>query len=518
MTFLEGTFSATGRKTQGHLDFVRRTVDPGTDPAFDNSHHARQQHKREHSLASAPTLGDLVCGSEPAEWHGFAEVPPAPARQRPSSAFLAQGRRKGMGLRQDASPDARAPLMGPYPADKTPCQPRLPRGLVPFGKPRVDDASSNLLESTVAGGTGLAVSKSDAGMTRTTKTTTEEEVFVEAPVADYPFAFGREPHVNCFHMSKVSARPDLMKQMGISCNENSFTQGIPDGDLQCSQSSRQPCWEFSKARRPTAEVARRYAEPGLYNIKDAVVRPRSSAPAQKFEKQVSRRPLSAPGAGHWSSTACQGAITTAEGVLPAKDGRRTVNERHISVPDFAKSPQRPLALRDEASPTTLCVAAANAQTDLADLGKIQTALRPRPTSAPCFGKTIGREQQQKAQRAYGGNVHIEQRRHNLEEAGRTAGQAEADCGGEGRIALQQPVGCPSFARAPGRRCDRQHAEPSARQRASRSAGGRFSRGRRPGEGRCQVGSLSDLTSAIAELRTLRTYEALAHQEAVEGAD
>mmetsp|Transcript_7613 Transcript_7613/g.19418 ORF Transcript_7613/g.19418 Transcript_7613/m.19418 type:complete len:530 (+) Transcript_7613:59-1648(+) len=516
--FFEESFSAVGKATGQQLESLRLQMGPGVDPAVEHSKERSSPSRGPRIVADDASLRASLCAARfdtedlranIMELHGHcpdrereaaaaarrplsaisdtlrggrAEADPKP---RPSSAFLSRSR--GELEKQDVTKRFRAPPVGTYKPNKDACMPRL-QSTVPFGPERKE------AEDTEERGGGRDL-KQLVG---------DQDIAVE--LGD--IVAKKENHIPCRDFSKSPGRPDFFKGFGIVSNTNTFTAGVLEGDLRCSQSTRQPCYSFSTSEGKS-KVQSGYAEPGLYNVKDKLVRPRSGQQNFRFDRQCPRRPLSAPvapGQNRFGLTKSCPHLST--------------ERRVVGVPDLSKCIARPPITNPGSdcyadSPEAAQVALQRAL--VTDLGEIDKKLRRRPRTADSFGKSLNRQQHRRSMRIHADDVAEHRMKENLAN-GPVSVELMADVAD--RPCFRKPVASPVFAQMPGRELQCQHADPPARRRPR--GGGRqgkqpaavqqFAREARTGETRCKLQQFSHLAGAISELRATRTYEALSAEE------
>lgn len=91
--------------------------------------------------------------------------------------------------------------------------------------------------------------------------------------------------------AKDLERPDMVKMVGICFNENSFTEGVLDGDRKTGHRERQPVYDFAKTSTSISKPTETFFQPGRYKVKFESVQASSDTKNIPFPKQTSRRSL-----------------------------------------------------------------------------------------------------------------------------------------------------------------------------------------------------------------------------------
>jgi len=316
---LDLPISEVGRSTGQHLDALRKQLGVGCDPAYDYSAMLALQNSvlgKKKPRASSPKGGGSGAGSlsqprSPAagidelkramsqqhgDGGGAAEDEPAQAKiaehhhvphvlggarwaaeqKRPSASFVATSRNDISKL--DISNRWRAPPVGSYRPKDEMLQPRL-KGIVAIStKDPVRSRKALQFEQEMA-----ELKASGQSIDHLTRHGVSVELLDEPPER------ARRRQV-VFKWDKGSERPGPVESGGIVYNDNSFTAGVLDGDLKCSELQRIPCFDFANLSTYEAKPRAYYFQPGQYAVKLEAVKP---GPVCKtiFDKQRPRKPL-----------------------------------------------------------------------------------------------------------------------------------------------------------------------------------------------------------------------------------
>merc|ERR1719498_1073767 len=83
----------------------------------------------------------------------------------------------------------------------------------------------------------------------------------------------------------------MVKQANITFNTNSFTAGVLQGDKHQSGHTRGPEWDFAKTSTAPDKPREYYFQPGQYNVKWDIARPKLELKNIPFNQQQNRKPL-----------------------------------------------------------------------------------------------------------------------------------------------------------------------------------------------------------------------------------
>lgn len=100
----------------------------------------------------------------------------------------------------------------------------------------------------------------------------------------------RKSKVHVINLSATTPRPDVVKQANIHYHENTFTEGVLDGDLSLSQMPRTPVADFNRMPCSPNKLSPTYFQPGQYAVSFDATRPRPDK-SVPFDKQMARKPL-----------------------------------------------------------------------------------------------------------------------------------------------------------------------------------------------------------------------------------
>mmetsp|Transcript_5128 Transcript_5128/g.8954 ORF Transcript_5128/g.8954 Transcript_5128/m.8954 type:complete len:527 (-) Transcript_5128:53-1633(-) len=296
-------------------------------------------------------------------------------------------------------------------------------------------------------------------------------------------------HIPDIKLSKATSRPDMIKTAGISYNVNTFTDGVLDGHLLCSNTKRSPCWDITKSSSATPKELESYFQPGQYKINDSIIRPRTEKLNLPFDKQPSRKPLANP---------TSAARDLPDRSLSRKSGK-TQESRPKLVLDFKKYTRRPdeammIEYHDKANPS---VDQEVLNRDLQfDVSRAHRAIQTRTRPCESFDKALTRQQ------------HAQAMRHCGPEALKAAKGEEA---ARGMIASPAGAGAFQEVSAQSQFSPRDHVGQPPSRRRDFSHAARFARGVREGDKKSPV-AISQLSNSIAYFRATRSYEALPRKE------
>lgn len=535
--FLEQRFSQLGRSTEMHLDGLRRQLGVGIDPSFDYSSMEETRRKMKEKKEKKPpkanedgavsgldqlrkALREMVGGGgvleeeqneadgDPASGSGAAFSPAITRAQReqsrPSRAFLTTTRDDVRKLDVDAPGRFRAPPVGLYRPKDELCQPRV-KGAGPGG----DFGLRNPTRSRTALETEKEIERlkeENQPFVHLTKPAVSVELLDKSPEK----LRQRSPK---WDMSKLSSRPDICEAAGIVYNDNTFTGGVQDGDLRCSQLRRNPSWDFAKISVAEPKMPETYFQPGQYSVKIAATRERTDKKNVGFDKQRARKPLKefigrieidSRLGDHLPDRSLQrsfGMTLSRSMPLLSKEPRvlGTSFEKYTDRPPMSKP--MPEYHRKDDPEIDRTVLAHSLTFDIMEADK---AVRSRLKTTEKFDKSLQREQQFKSQRSYGEDICMQRVKDNL-----TRGPVSVE--------LLTDVGCSpqlqrrvthlqDFGHMDGREPEKRYTQAPPR---NRDQGGamKFERSVREGDSRCDVSSLSPVSGGIAELRATRTFDA-----------
>lgn len=499
-------YSQIGRSSSEKLDNLRRQLGVGTDPAYDYSamaelqkqltrnKHGEDEEERKAALeelraaleARRPTGDWASCngGARRVVQSGGSQASSRPEFRKPSRAFLTPSRKK---LDDATEKVVRAPPPGAY-RPKHPAEAR---------SRSIDFAMRSPTKSRHTLATEQQVAELLAQrqpVDHLTKNAVSVELLEQKP----------EPMRNRVvvgDFAKQSDRPDWIKESGIVFHESSFTEGVPDGDLNTSKWVRGPRCDFAKLSTAPDKPREYFFQPGQYEV-DAgfvITKPNTQVKAVDFPKQTKRKPP---------------AMAKREGDhLPDRSLARScpLLEPRLKVANFDKYSDRPSLAntrkpyhRAEDPDIDSAVLHHSMSHDEMEAAKSVWA---KVKTADKFDRHLPREEQAKAQRGYGEDVASRMAKDNkrrekpmsvdlLEEVGnspvlrpRVVTHDFKHMGPRG-----QPAG--------------KYKEHPPRQRKELQDGILFGRGQRPGDGRAATEMLSPSAAAIAEKRRGRTFVAL----------
>lgn len=368
---LDAPVSEVGRSSGQHLDALRKQLGVGCDPAYDytamidmaknllkNKSKKKGHSDSEPDLRSSmrsPTDGidDLKRAMHDASGEGapgagtrqgskagtskrdFPRVPGGARwladQSRPSASFVVTTR--DYERKQDVALRWRAPPVGSYRPKDEICQPRMKNITTLCASDKEPSRSRKLVEMERE----IADLKADGQSTDHL-----ERSCVSVELLNEPPERTRKRQV-VFRWDKGGERPDPVKSGGIVYNNNSFTAGVMDGDLKCSQMSKVPLFDFANLSSYEPKPREYYFQPGQYNPNLSASRPRSICKSA-FEKYPNRKPL----------RECVGRVEIKERAgahLPDRSLSRSCpllepQFARLKVPDLSKYTNRP-ALTDQ---------------------------------------------------------------------------------------------------------------------------------------------------------------------------
>jgi len=536
--FLDQRLSNVGRSTEMHLDGLRRQLGVGIDPAFDYEQMEETRRKMNQRKDKKPpkasedkdgavsgldqlrrALREMVGGGgvleeeqheadgDPASGSGAAASPAITRAEReqsrPSRAFLTTSRADMRKLDIDAPGKFRAPPVGAYRPKDDLCQPRV-KGAGPGG-------DFGLREPTRSRKV-IAVEKEISRLVEDkqpydhlVKQAVSVELLDQAPEK-------LRPRVPTWDMAKFTQRPDIVKSSRISFNDNTFTEGLLEGDLHSSQVLRNPSWDFAKISVAEPKLQETYFQPGQYSVKVSATRERTNKKNIGFDKQVARKPLK-ESVGHIEINSRLGdnlpdrSLQRSCGMTMSRSAPLLSKEPRILGMAFDKYSARPPLSspapeyhRKDDPEVDRTVLAHSMTFDVMEADKV---IRSKLRTAERFDKSLQREQQFKIQRSYGEDVCLQRVKDNL-----TRGPVSVE--------LLSDVGCGAqlerrvthvqdFCRMDGREPERRYTQTPPRNRDQGSAM-KFERPVREGASRCDVSVLSPVAGGISELRATRTFD------------
>lgn len=515
--FLGETYSAVGRSTGSQLDNLRRQLGVGTDPAYDYSAMTEIQRKltqkKDKKAKEEPSgnsaLEELRRALQEAAGQGedggreqeeAAKSSPGNTGRLPQSdkqakawetwAFRTTSRDDC--YKNDAANKFRAPPVGSYRPKAEVCEPRSK--VTDFGvKSPTRSRAIGELDREVA---RLKAEKQP--WEHLAKTSVSVELLEEAPAKPKP----RQP---VLEFSKQSARPDLVKAAGIVYHDNSFTAGVLDGDLACSNAQRCPQWDFAKMSTVEDKPRETFFQPGQYKVEPGLglTKPSPEMKNVPFEKQTSRRPL--------RETVGLLEVKSRPGDhLPDRSLSRScpLLQPKVQGWDFNKYTERPPINevvkpyhRAEDPEIDRAVLRYDLTHDRMEAVKVTWS---KARTVERFEGSLKREDQFKIHRRYGEDIALQLRKENL-----TRGPVSVELLPEvGRSQQLRPrVLTSDFGRMASREGDRRYTEAPSRNRDMREAM-RFERESRPGEAKLQAEALSPSATAIVKRRAARTYDAM----------
>lgn len=526
--FFESAFSEAGRASQMHLECLRRQLGMGIDPAFDYSKMEEMQkqlmankddrgkkHKEEEIDPTNPVSGierlrkalREVVGSTGEHQededqasplhhskmlHHSVEDSRTKGMHRASSSFLVEARNDRAS--RDVDNKWRAPPPGSYRPKDHWMRPRVKEtdfGFKPVCKSRHTIALEAEIERLKAENQPYMHLVKSASSVELKEGIPENNLMKKNQVS--------------FDMTKCLERPDLIKQAGIVYNINSFTAGVPDGDLKTSMFTRKPSWDIAKTSTAPEKDPSTYFQPGQY-LTELQSSNMKNIP---FTKQQARKPL--------RETIGRVEIKSRAGDhLPDRSLSRnsgSQQEPRIKVFDMNKYTQRPdilakaIVYHDKADPY---VADAVHKYNMAyDATQFDRLSRPKLKPAEDFNKSLKREQQLKSMRTYGSDICLQLAKEYKERGPVTVELLPMDAH-DSAPSLRRRVPIRSFEKMERWEPSRRAVVPPPRKR-DLSEGANFERNVREGDSRCPAGDLSQIASGIRELRNTRSYEALPMQ-------
>mmetsp|Transcript_107020 Transcript_107020/g.284764 ORF Transcript_107020/g.284764 Transcript_107020/m.284764 type:complete len:540 (-) Transcript_107020:216-1835(-) len=534
--FLDQRFSQLGRNTEMALDGLRRQLGVGIDPSFDYSQMEESRRKMKEKKEKKPpkanedtavsgldqlrkALREMVGGGgvleeeqneadgDPASGSGAAASPAvaraAREQSRPSRAFLTTSRDDVRKLDVDAPGRFRAPPVGLYRPKDELCQPRV-KGAGPGG----DFGTHNPTRSRKA----MEIEKEVERL----KEENQPYIHLIKPAVSVELLEGSpeklRPRSPNWDMSKSSARPDICKVAGIVYNDNTFTAGVLEGDLRCSQLKRNPSWDFAKISVAEPKMQETYFQPGQYSVNISATRERTDKKNIGFDKQRARKPLK-EFIGRIEIDSRLGdnlpdrSLSRSFGMSLSRSVPLLSKEPRVLGMHFDKYSERPAFSKPvpeyhrkddpEADRTVL----AHSMTfDARDADK---SVRSRLRSAEKFDRSLPREQHFKIQRSYGQDVCLQRVKDNL-----TRGPVSVELLTDVDVSpqLQRRVThVKDFGLMDGREPEKRYTQAPPRNR-DQGAAMKFERGVREGDSRCDVSVLSPVSGGISELRATRTFD------------
>mmetsp|Transcript_64040 Transcript_64040/g.198267 ORF Transcript_64040/g.198267 Transcript_64040/m.198267 type:complete len:324 (+) Transcript_64040:667-1638(+) len=313
-------------------------------------------------------------------------------------------------------------------------------------------------------------------------------------------------------MAKLSSRPDIVKAAGITFNHNTFTEGVLEGDLQCSQLKRNPSWDFAKISVAEPKLQETYFQPGQYGVKISATRERTDKKNIGFDKQRARKPLKEL-IGRIEIDSRLGdhlpdrSLARSFGMSLSRSTPLLSKEPRVLGMAFDKyTPRPPLSKplpeyhRKEDPDIDRTVFTHSMTFDVLEADKF---LRSKPRTTEKFDRSLNREQQFKSQRSFGEDVCLQRVKDNV-----TRGPVSVELLSEVGTSpqLQRRVThLQDFGHMDGREPEKRYTQAPPRNRDQGSAM-KFERGVRDGDSRCDVNTLSPVAGGISELRATRTFD------------
>lgn len=429
-------FSECGRATDQHLNNLRRQLGTGVDPAFDYSNMLEMQKKlaqagkkttkeradRQHGESSSGpasgldllkrTLREVVgvgAGVEDEEEeqvggnHKRTRSTPADIREqrdqnRNSHAFLSSSRDDLKKL--DIVNRFRAPPPGSY-------RPKEHKLSV---RPRLQGHDFGLREQTKSNKT-IAIEKEIEKLKEEGKpfdhlVKVGVTIEMKEGIPSKPKLRQRD-----HQFDKDLPRPDMIKVANIQFNDNSFTAGLPDGDLSTSKFTHTlGNWDFAKTSSAPQKEREYYFQPGQYAVKLDSSKPKLELKNIPFHKQQNRKPLSdsAPAGLHLPDRSL--ARPSAMGSCPLLERR----VKGFGIKDFTN--RKPIY--DERPPDYDVADPRVEEAVLKGLNKFDAfeAMKPvKPGQRPpeSFNKSLTRLQHHKMMRSYANDQCLQLAKTNL---------------------------------------------------------------------------------------------------------
>mmetsp|Transcript_29244 Transcript_29244/g.63605 ORF Transcript_29244/g.63605 Transcript_29244/m.63605 type:complete len:535 (+) Transcript_29244:80-1684(+) len=504
--FFETELSEVGRASAQALNALRRQLGVGIDPAFDYSLMAKNQkklakklegrNKSEKDEEQGPPSGmqqlrralrEVAGSTSPDEVEDEEAdlmlpgqgLPAAPAHKkasaasRPSPAFTATSR--AYLERLNSHVHNRAPAADTY----------RPKDELLSSRPRVQNISFGLPERTK----GLKLLRAEKELMKLqAERQNIHELSKRSVSTDFSEDFPERMRKRLpnFCIDRMVPRPDIVDQAGLVYNVNSFTTGVLNGDLGCSWNKRIPSWDFTKSSTVTPKLRETYFQPGQYQVKLEIVRPRLSN-LVSFDKQRARKPL--------KETVGSLEIDKREGDhLPDRSLSRSCpilsTTRTVQTPILAKGSPRPDIVSTRTTPGCIqyhcasdpAIDQAVLQRSLEfDAFKAQKFMKPRTKPGESFANSLKRHQHLSSMRVYGEDVAMARARENLRKGPVSVELlSEVDCS----PSLRRRVTTKDFSTMHGR--ENEARKPQSPPRLKLSASGKFQRGILKGNSRCDL--------------------------------
>ncbi|CAK9046388.1 unnamed protein product [Durusdinium trenchii] len=508
--FLDGMMSQIGISTQGALDALRRQLGPGVDPLYDaskrDSHKPWQLSKSEEGVhessgsidqlrrALREVVGVTTEQDQPqgeVETQDDAKLSPAQIRalreqKRPMSSFVSSSRDQMTSLAVENR--FRAPPPGSYRPSTHLCEPRVktPVFRVPDG---TLSRKQKVFEREVA--KLQAAGKPYEHLLQGVRSV---ELLDQPPEK-------LQRAITTPDLERYTARPDMIKLANIHFHDSEFTDGVLDGDVSTSMILRSPKWDFAKLSASQRKDSDTYFQPGQYKPNLDAVRPKLETKNIPFNKLPPRKPL--------KETVGRFELDGREGDhLPDRSLSRSCPflMPRLHSPNLSKDSERPPIMgrrkpwHDINDPEVdRVVYDYEMNFNIMECEKA----RWKPQTAGDFSKSLSRKQHLRAMRMYGQDAALLKAKANLTE-GPVSVELLSDI--DSSPMLHPKVMSPRFEMMAMREPEHKYAESPARLKDAK--GTKFKRELRSGESWTDTGSLSPLASAISELRSVRSYEAL----------
>lgn len=311
-------------------------------------------------------------------------------------------------------------------------------------------------------------------------------------------------------MHKDLPRPDLMKQARMEFHENSFTAGVLDGHNRTSSYPRLPSWNFAKTSTAPDKPREYYFQPGQYNVKWGIARPKLELKNIPFHQQPNRKPLmdhKVESVHLPDRSLSRPAAISLEGISSCP-----LLETRVKNVNFAKFTKRK-PINDDTPPlydTTdpRVVESVMQNHNSYDAFEAIKATKPRMASATDIKKHTTRLQDHKRSRSYGVDLNF-----TLQKTYLTQGPMSADTLPMDEMwnkpSLQKRIISTDLKTMPGREPSKQYVNLPPRGKVSDlETKMNFERGVRFGDSRADAKNLSRLAGGITELRGSRSYDAL----------
>mmetsp|Transcript_50517 Transcript_50517/g.108228 ORF Transcript_50517/g.108228 Transcript_50517/m.108228 type:complete len:534 (-) Transcript_50517:155-1756(-) len=531
---LDNCYSEIGRSTSQQLDALRRQLGVGIDPAFDYSAMEEMQKqlskKKEKKRpgnedgASQDSFGpmsgldqlrralrDKVGGGAGADGEpgasdeadgaspsgqGPKQVQMEAHKKRngkPSAAFCSTSRDDLKKL--DINNRFRAPPIGTYRPEEHLTRPRLKGS--DFGLKDATKSRKQIeLEKEVA-----RLQAENEPWEHLVKPVRSVELLDEVPER-------MKNRLRESNMAKDLERPDLVKAAGIHFQDNSFTAGVLDGDLQCSHLTRKPKWDFAKLSVSKPKDRETYFQPGRYNVNIGAVKPTADRRNIPFGKQQGHKPLKEM-IGRIEINGRAGDH------LPDRSLSRSCpllsSQPRLLIPDLEKYSERPPIVRpnlgeyhDKKDPDIDASVMHGKMTyDAMETTKV---LWRKSLTVEDFNKSLKREQQLKVTRTYGEDIPMQRAKDNITR-GPVSVELMSDIDQKPQLKPRIKHNIDFGLMAHYRETEKHFMEKPPRfQDLSGSA--KFERSVRPGEARSEAHVLSPIASGISKVRATRSYDEL----------